>query len=817
MSSPLPTRAQVVVVGGGVVGCSVAYHLAKRGWSDVVLLERKRLTSGTTWHAAGLITQARSTHGLMMLVQRSLEVFRSLESETGLGTGYRRTGTVNIATTEARMEELLRQASTLRASGITVDVLGPEEAVERWPLMDPRGLLGGTFFPEDARGNPTDTTQSLAKGARMGGAQIFENSKVTGVRTRHGRVDGVTTDRGDIEAEFVVNCTGMWGREFGALAGARLPLQAAAHYYIVTDVIPDLPQDMPTLKGPDEWTYVKDDAGKLLVGFFEPGGTAWASAGIPEDAEFQTLPENWEHLGPFYERVAERIPILQDTGVQLFFSGPESFTPDGFFHFGEVPRLRNYFVAAGFNSTGFLTGPGAGKVLADWIVDGHPPMDLAEVDPRRVMSFQVNRRFLAERIPETLGLVYDMHWPFRQYETARGIRRSPLHDRVAAAGACFGELAGWERANWYAPRGIEPRYEYTFGRPNWWEHWAEEHRAVREGVGLFELSSFGKILVQGRDAERVLQRISANDVGVEPGRIVYTQWCNQEGGIEADLTVTRLSDHEFLVMTAAATVPRELEWLRRNIEEDDHAFATDVGNAHAMLAIMGPRSRELLQPLTDAGLSNEGFPFGTSREIDLGYGFVRANRITYVGELGWELLIPADQAVHIYDTVVAAGAALGLRHAGYHALNSLRIEKAYRSWGHDIGWEDTPLEAGLGFAIAWDEGVGFIGRDALERQRDKGLYRRLVQFALDDPEVLAHHNEPIYRDGVMVGRVSSAMYGHTLGRTVALGYVADARGEAVTPEWVDAGSYEIEVATRRHSARASLRPLYDPKSERVRT
>ncbi|HEX5296356.1 MAG TPA: FAD-dependent oxidoreductase [Streptosporangiaceae bacterium] len=559
---------------------------------------------------------------------------------------------------------------------------------------------------------------------------------------------------------------------------------------------------------------MKNEGAGLMVGFFEPGSYPWASAGIPADAEFTRLPEDWDHLGPFYENMMKRLPVLAETGIRLHFCGPESFTPDGLYHLGEAPGLRNFFVAAGFNSVGFLSGPGAGSVLADWIVDGRSPLDLPEADPRRVAPHETNRRFLEQRVTETLDLAYEIHWPYQQRESARGLRRSPLHDRVAAAGAVFGELLGWERANWYAPAGVPGRYEYAFGRQNWFEHSAAEHKAVREAVGLLDTSSFGKFLVQGRDALAVLQRVSAGNVAVEPGRIVYTQWLNAFGGIESDVTVTRLDETRFLVLSGPATLARDRDWLERSIAPGEFAVVTDISTSLAMIPVMGPNSRLLLQSLTDADLSDEAFPFGTSREIDLGCGFVRATRITYAGELGWELLIPADLAVHVYDTLVSVGPQYGLRHAGYHALDSLRMEKAYRSWGHDISGGDTPLEAGLGFAVAWDK-PGFMGRDALLRLREAGVSRRLVQFALADPDAFAYHDEPIYLDGVLVGRVSSAAYGHTLGRCVALGYVT-APEPGTPPSWYRSGSYEIEIAGERVPADASLRPMYDPASERPR-
>ncbi|MHB8696328.1 MAG: GcvT family protein [Solirubrobacteraceae bacterium] len=802
-------------MGGGIVGTSVAYHLTERGWGDVVLLERKRLTSGTTWHAAGLVGQLRATYNMSMLAKYAAELFEELEHRTGLGTGFRRTGSILLATTEDRWAEVRRNASMARVCGFDVELMGAGRAGEMWPLMDPSEVIGAAYLPGDGVANPTDVTQALAKGARLGGARIFEHTKVTGIHERDGRVSGVSTERGDIACEYVVNCTGMWARELGARNDVAIPLHAAEHFYLITEPIPGLDPDLPVLRMPDDTAYVRVDGGKLMVGFFEPGAKPWATHGIPEDAAFVTLPEDWDHLAPFLERAARRVPILADIGIQLHFNGPESFTPDDRYVLGEAPGVGGYFVAAGFNSVGFAAGGGAGRTVADWLVDGHAPMDLWEVDIRRFMPFQRNRRYLYQRTTETLGLLYDMHWPFRQFETSRGVRHSPLHDRLAARNACFGEVAGWERANWYAPAGVEPRYEYSYGRQNWFPYSSEEHRAVREGVGLFDQTSFGKILVQGRDAERALGRICTADVAVEPGRVVYTQWLNERGTIESDVTVTRLADDRFMVITTGTSTIRDLDWLRREIPAGTHATVTDVTSAEAVISIMGPRSRELLASLTDADLSNAAFPFGTAREIDLGLAFVRAARVTYVGELGWELYVPTEFTTHVYDEIVSAGDAFGLRHAGYHALNSLRIEKAYRHWGDDISEEDTVLEAGLGFTVVWDKPGGFIGRDALLRQREVGLPRRLAVFTLDDPEPLMYHNEPVWRDGVLVGRITSAMFGHTIGRSIGLGYVRRADGP-VTTDWLAAGTYEVEIATERFPSSVSFRAPYDPTNARIR-
>ncbi len=814
MSRSLPGEARVVIIGGGVVGCSVAYHLTKLGWSDVMLLERKKLTCGTTWHAAGLVGQLRATANLTRLAQYTTDLYAGLEQETGQATGFKQRGSLALAGSAARLEELKRGASMARTFGLEVEVLSAQDAKIMWPLLNVEDVAGCVFLPKDGQCNPTDTTMALAKGARMGGAQIVEDCKVLEVLTKDGRAVGVRTEAGEIKAEVVVLCGGMWSRAIGRSCGVNIPLQACEHFYIVTEEIPELSRDLPVLRDPDGCAYFKEDAGKLLVGAFEPNAKPWGQDGIPEDFAFDELPEDFDHFAPVLEHAIKRVPILETAGIRTFFNGPESFTPDDRYMLGEAPELKNFFVAAGFNSIGIQSAGGAGKVLSEWIVEGHPPMDLWDVDIRRMAPFQGNRRYLVERASEALGLLYAMHWPYRQYETARGIRLSPLHERLKAKGACFGEVAGWERANWFAPNGTEPRYVYSYDRQNWFPYAAAEHKAVREAVAVFDQSSFGKFLLQGRDAEAVLQRICANDVAVPPGKVVYTQWLNERGGIEADLTVTRLVEDSYLVVTGAAVAGRDLHWLKRNIPDGSHATVTDVTSGMAVLGVMGPNSRALLSRLTDADLSSEVFPFGTAQEIEIGYAKARALRITYVGELGWELYVPSEFACSLFDSLLAEGADLGLRPAGLHVLDSCRIEKAYRHWGHDITDEDTPLEAGLGFACRLDKNQPFIGRDALLRQKEAGVTKRLVQFALEDPEPLLYHNEPIYRDGTIVGQVTSANYGHHLGAAIGLGYVSHPDG--VDADFIKTGRYEIEVACERVPARASLRPLYDPGSERVR-
>lgn len=810
----LPQQAQVVIIGGGVIGCSVAYHLTQIGWTDVVLLERKRLTSGTTWHAAGLVGQLRATYNLTRLAQYTTELYASLEQETGQSTGFRQNGSLAIASDKERFEEFVRGASMASCFGLEAQVVSPTEVRDLHPLVKTDDLVGGVFLPKDGQTNPTDTAQALARGARNRGARVFEDTRVTAIETDGRRVTSVRTDAGTISCEIAVNCAGMWAREVGQLCGVNIPLHAAEHFYVVTEPINDLPVDLPVLREPSACNYYKEDAGKLLIGMFEPTAKPWGMAGIPLDFEFDTLPEDVAHIEPHLDLAIHRIPLLSDTGIKLFFNGPESFTPDNRYYLGPSAEIDNFFVAAGFNSIGIQSAGGAGKVIAEWIDTGHAPMDLWDVDIRRVMPFQSNQRYLHDRTTEALGLLYAMHWPYRQVESARPVRVSTLHDRLKAAGACFGEVSGWERPNWFGEAGTVPAYEYSYGRQNWFDNSRAEHQGVRQGVGLFDLSSFGKILLQGPDAARVLGHISARDIDIPSGRAVYTQWLNARGGIEADLTVTRIDDDQFLIVTGAASQARDYYWLREHIPDDARAVATDVTSGYAVIALMGPRSRTLLGELTSEDLSPTSFPFGASREIDLGYARVRATRMSYVGELGWELYIPSEFAIGVYDVIAAAGESNGLVMAGYHALNSLRIEKAFRHWGHDISDEDTPLEAGLGFAVDFGKPGGFLGEAALLRQREQPLTRRLIQLLVNDPEPLLYHDEPIWRDDIRVGRTTSGMYGHSLGGAVGLGYVEHSDG--VDDEFVTAGSYTVEIAGQRYPATASLSPLYDPSAKRAR-
>ncbi len=815
MSAPLPNKARVVIIGGGVAGCSLAYHLAKLGWTDILLLERKQLTCGTTWHAAGLIAQLRATANMTRLARYSQELYGELEAETEIATGFRRCGSITVALTKERKEEIWRGASMARAFGVEIEEIGAADVKARYPHLNVEDVTGAVWLPKDGQGDPANIALALAKGARRRGARIVEGVKVTAIHSDRGRVSGVTVEQNgetvEIACDHVVNCAGMWGREIGALAGVAVPLQACEHFYIVTEPIAGLTQ-LPVLRVPDECAYYKEDAGKLLLGAFEPNAKPWGMEGIPEDFCFDQLPEDFDHFEPILEKAVDRLPMLAEAGIHTFFNGPESFTPDDRYLLGEAPEVRNFWVACGFNSVGIQSAGGAGMALAQWMEDGQPPFDLWDVDIRRMQAFQANRTYLYERSKEALGLLYADHFPFRQPETARGVRRSPIHEHLKARGACFGETAGWERANWFAPEGVAPEYRYSWGRQNWFDQCRDDHLAVRNGVGLFDMSSFGKIRVEGPDAEAVLQRICGNTIAVEPGRTVYTQFLNPRGGIEADVTVARLSETAFLVVTPAATPVRDLAWIRRQVPEDARCVVLDVTPMEAVFPVMGPKSRDLLQPIVDTDLGNDAFPFGAVRCAGIGMAEARLHRVSYVGELGWEIYVSADMAAYVFETIEAAGAAHGLRLCGLHALDTCRIEKAFRHFGHDITDEDHVLEAGLGFAVKTDKG-DFIGREAVLSKKQQGLSRRLVQFRLTDPEPLLYHNEPILRDGEIVGFLSSGNYGHHLGAAIGLGYVPCAPGEKAAD--MLASAYQIEVAGTRVVAEASLRPLYDPRSERM--
>ncbi len=813
----LPTKARVVIIGGGVIGCSVAYHLTKKGWSDVVLLERKQLTSGTTWHAAGLIAQLRATANMTKLAKYSQELYGALEEETGVATGFKRCGSITVALTDERKEEIYRQAAMARAFGVEVEEIDNDRVQELYPHMNLEGVKGAVYLPLDGQGDPANIALALAKGARQRGGIVKERVKVTDIVKQGRKVTGVDwiaddgSASGHIECDMVVNCAGMWGHEVGKMAGVNVPLHACEHFYIVTEGIDGLTQ-LPVLRVPDECAYYKEDAGKILLGAFEPNAKPWAMNGIPDSFEFDQLPEDFDHFEPILEAACNRMPMLAEAGIHTFFNGPESFTPDDAYHLGLAPEMDNVWVAAGFNSIGIQSAGGAGMALAEWMDSGEKPFDLGDVDIGRMQPFQSNKQYLFERSKETLGLLYADHYPYRQKATARGVRRTPFHHHLIEQGAVMGELAGWERANWFASEGQEREYQYSWKRQNWFENSAAEHRAVRENVGMYDMSSFGKIRVEGPDAETFMNYIGGGDYSVPNGKIVYTQFLNRKGGIEADVTVTRLTETAYLVVTPAATRLADQTWMMRHAG-GFNVVITDVTAAEGVLAVMGPNARALLEKVSPADFSNATNPFGTAQEIEIGMGLARAHRVTYVGELGWEVYVSSDMAGHVFETLHEAGQDMGLKLCGMHMMDSCRIEKGFRHFGHDITCEDHVVDAGLGFAVKVDKGGDFIGREAVIARKESGPKNRLVQFKLTDPEPLLFHNEPIVRDGEYIGYLSSGNYGHTLGGAIGLGYVPC---EGEKPADVLASSYEIDVCGVKVRAEASLKPMYDPKSERVK-
>ena len=833
-----PSRARVVVIGGGVIGTSVAYHLGHLGVTDVVLLERDQLTSGTTWHAAGLMVTFGSTSETSTEMRKyTRDLYARLEAETGLATGLKQCGFIQVTTDPDRLEEYRRVSAFNRYCGVDVHELSTGEIKDAWPMARVDDVLGGFYVAEDGRANPVDVTMSLAKGARMQGVKIFEGVPATGLIVKEGAsatnksVAGVSTPYGDIEADVVVNCAGMWARQIGEAAGVNVPLQAAEHYYLITEPFDGMHGDLPVLEDPSSYGYFREEGAGLMIGLFEGHAAPWKVDGIPPNFSFGELPPDWERMGPYLEKAMARVPVSFDVGVRKFFCGPESFTPDLLPIVGEAPEVKNYFVAAGLNSIGILTGGGIGRAMAQWIVDGRPDIDVTGMNIDRLHRYQGNRDYRASRTVESLGMVYACHYPGRSLRTARDAKRSPLHDRLAAQRGYFKDVSGWESPDWYAPAGVEPTVDkLSWGRTDWFAYWEAEHRAARDGVILMDMSFMSKFLVQGRDAGRELNRLSAGAVNGEAGRITYTQWLNEGGTLEADLTVTKLAEDKFWVV-ASDTAHRHVQtrMQRQFSESDAHAFATDVTGAYAQINIQGPRSRELMSLVTDADMTNEAFPFRDAREIAIGFARVLCIRITYLGELGYELYIPAEQAVHVYDRIVAAGAEVGLVHAGLKALASLRMEKGYRDYGHDIDNTDTVLEAGLGFAVAWDKPGGFIGREAALADKAAGPpSKRLLQVLILDPAPMMFHAEVVRRNGIPVGYIRAASYGHTLGGAVGLAMIDTqpaqpltqaqslTQAQPLTQAWIDAGTWTVEIADGTYPARVSLRPLFDPTNEKIK-
>lgn len=807
----LPSHARIVIIGGGIVGCSTAYHLTKTGYSDVVLLERKELGCGTTWAAAGLVAQLRQNREMTNLAKYATQLYPALEGETGVATGYVRTGALGVCQSEDRRREWLRGAAMASAFGIEMYEISLKEAEDMVPGMSTHGLIAAFFLPNDGQTNPVDTMRSLIKGARMRGAKVYEETRVTGIKIRRGAVSGVKTERGDIACEIVINCAGMWGREIGKMVDVVVPLHAAEHMHAVTQPISGLKKIFPCVRDFDGRTYFKSENGALLFGGFEAVAKPWGVRGIPDQFKYNELHNDWDQFGTFLECGLKRFPDLETAGIRHLSNVPESFTPDNAFLVGEAPGVKNFFVGCGMNSVGIASAAGCGRALAQWVDQGYPEENLWPVDIRRYFSWQTNERYLHDRVVESVGILYEHHYPNRQRTSARPVICSPFHDRLAANGACFSMLAGWERADWFAPAGIAPVHGYSWGRPNWFEFQREEHLAVRDNVGLYDLTSMHNYLVQGADAESVLQKLCANDVAVPVGTVVYTPILNERGGFECDLTVTRLAEDVFFIVTALGTGVRDFDYIRRRIPENARATITDVTHAYAMLAVMGPNARRLLAKLTDADLSNAAFPFRTARQIDIGYARPWALRITYVGELGWELYLPSGFAGPVFDALMEAGRECGLHLVGMQAVNSLRMESGYRHWETEIGPEDTPYEAGLGFCVQLDKG-DFIGREALLRQKKTGLTRKLVIFTLEDPEPILLRNEPIFRDGDHISEITSGAYAFKLGTSIGMGYLS--RSEGINNEWILSGRYEIMVEGKKYAAKVHLKSPYDPKNVR---
>lgn len=802
----LPDRARIVIVGGGVVGSSIAYHLAGLGITDVLLLERHRIASGTSWHAAGLVARVRGSHPMTELAGYGVDLYGRIGHETGVDVHVRPTGSLTLAEDDGRLTELRYTAAIARHHDVEARLLSPDEVAEVWPLLSTEGLVGGLLQPGDATVNPGHAALALAKGAHARGVTIREGIRVRGVLVDGRTVTGILSAAGTIEAETVVLACGLWTRDLAATVGVPVPLYAAEHVHVSTAPIDGVHDLLPLVRGLDGHFYARHHGGGLMVGAFEPDGRPVPTSALSEDWAFGEFGPDWDHFAPARENAERRIPALRDAAFTRYLRAPESFTPDVSFCLGETAEVTNLYVAAGFNSQGIIYAPGAGRALAEWIREGSPTFDASEVDVRRFASTQADERYLRERTTEALGRLYAMHWPHLQPSTARGVRRSPLYERVRTAGACFGELTQWERPMWFATTSVEPVYDYSYGRQNWFACSAEEHRAAREAVALFDLSSFAKIEVSGDDALRFLQRVCTNDVDVAPGRVRYTLFLNGRGGIENDATVTRLEDDRFLVVAPTATQHRTVQWLRRH-GDGVEAHIDDVTGAWATLGVMGPRSRDLVSRLTDADVSNRAFPFFTARRLTVAAAPTLALRASFVGELGYELHAPVEFAVHLYDELMEAGEELGLRLAGYHALDSLRIEKGFVHVGHDVGPTDDPLAAGLGHVVA--TGKDFVGAEAVRARRDRPPERRLAIVVLDDPEPLLLHGESVLADGRIVGAVMSAAYAHTLGSSVGVAWI-DARHVE------EGATVEVDCAGAVVRATVSIRPPYDPEGSRMR-
>ena len=812
----LPTQAEIIVIGGGIIGCSTAYHLAKEGAKDVVLLEAGQLTNGSTWHAAGLVGQLRNSANITQMLKNSVDLYKNLEAETGLATGWKMNGGLRLACNKDRWTEVKRQATTAHSFGLPMELLTPKEAQDLWPLMDVSDLVGAAFLPTDGQANPSDITQSLAKGARMRGVKIFEQSPVTGIAVENGRVTSVSTEQGNIKCEKVVNCGGQWARELGRMAGVNVPLQSVEHQYMVTEpLIPDaVPGDLPTLRDPDRLIYFKEDVGGLVMGGYEPNPIAWARQGIPEKFYFSLLDENWDHFEQLMDQALIRVPALETAGIRMLTNGPESFTPDGNFILGEAPEVRNFFVGAGFNAFGIASGGGAGQSLAQWVLAGEPPMDLWSVDIRRFSKVHQDDDFVCNRTLEAYSKHYTMSWPHEEYQSARPVLTSLLYQALKDQGACFGSKNGWERPNWFAPKSMKPEDEYSYGRQNWFDAVGVEHKAARESVAIFDQSSFAKFIIKGPDVEKALSWVCANDVTKPVGSLTYTQLLNERGGIECDLTVARLAEDEYYIVTGTGFRTHDFSWIKNNIPVYLDVELSDITEDWTTLSLMGPNSRSVLNKITDTDMSNAAFPFATLQIVVVAGHEVRALRVTYVGELGWELHMPRAAGADVYNEIMQVGEEFDIRNAGYRAIESLRLEKGYKAWSSDLTPDHTSQEAGLGWAVKLKTDLPFKGREALEKLAAQPLKKRLACFTVNDPEVILLGRETIYRNGERVGYLTSGGWGYTIETNIGFGYVRNADG--VDIEYLKSGIYELEIACERVSCEIQFGSLYDPGMSRVK-
>lgn len=810
----LPSHAEIVVIGGGIIGCSTAYHLARDHKADVLLLEQGTLTSGSTWHAAGLVGQLRSSASITRVLKYSVDLYKGLEAETGLATGWKMTGCLRLATNPDRWTEFRRLATTAKSFGMDMHLLTPQEVKAMWPLMEVDDLVGASWLPTDGQASPSDITQSLARGARMHGAKIVENVRVTGFDIKDGRIRAVRTTLGDIACEKVVNCAGQWARQVGAMAGINVPLQPVKHQYIITEKVPGLSTDAPTIRDPDRRTYFKEEVGGLVMGGYEPNPQPWTTGDVPDEWAYRLFDDDFDHFEQHMEQAIARVPALEKVGVKQMINGPESFTPDGNFILGVAPECSNMFVGAGFNAFGIASGGGAGWVLAQWVVDGEAPLDLWVVDIRRFAGMHRDRQWVLDRTLEAYGKHYTIGFPHEEYESGRPHFVSPLYDRLKSHGAVFGSKLGWERPNWFAPDGMQPKDIYSMGRQNWFSTVGDEHRHVREAVGIFDQSSFAKYEMTGPDALKALDWVCANDVGKPVGRLTYTQLLNSRGGIEADLTVARLSEDAFYIVTGTGFRTHDLGWIEDHLPEGLDVTLRDVTEDYGTLSLMGPRARDVLAVVTDADVSNSGFPFGHVREIKIAGNLVRALRVTYVGELGWELHVPIAAIGTVFDALMAAGAPFDIRPVGYRALESLRLEKGYRAWGSDITPNDTPFDAGLGWAVKLRKNTDFLGRRALEAAQGQPRKKAFAGFTVDNPDIVLVGRETILRNGEPVGYLTSGGFGYTLGKNIGYGYVRDAAG--LDDAFLTDGSYELVVAMERTPAKIHFEPLYDAAGARVK-